>query len=168
MTDMMSRFEQSNFEPVVVAGQLVHSYVPMKVGSGDIVRITWMSAASPRTQGLSLRLRRRGIKGARGYAGRLRSDELVGPGIALWTDLSSPAPVVECEEIPDDVQLEVSNRWRHETGRVDEWLNNYGIVIEELEPDSWILHCSDGVGDQPTFDDLVVRIDITRATRTAT
>jgi hypothetical protein len=80
----------------------------------------------------------------------------------LWMDTAPPVVVAECVKLKKGAELRISNRWRHADGREDEWLNNYGMLIEKQGKDSFLLRCSDGVGFEPTFDDLVVRIDIAR------
>jgi len=164
---MEQAYVANGFEPVIYEGVLVHSFVPINVSTGDTIRVAWQSTRSPLVQGLALRLRRPGVTGSKGYAGRLRIGDSVSPGKALWMDTAPAIVDIHCDAVPADTRLEFSNRWRAPNGREDEWLNNYGIRVEELGPDSWILHCSDGVGDRPTFDDLVVRIDIIRSNASA-
>jgi hypothetical protein len=156
---MMERFAESGFEPVEVDGELVHAMYTTPVAVGDVVRVTWESARSPRVQGLSLRLGIPGRTGRESEGGLLRVDGVQAPTIVLWMDSAPPAVEAECVDLKQGALLRVSNRWRHRDGREDEWLNNYGIRIEPLGDRSVRLHCSDGYGDTPTFDDLLVRID---------
>ena len=51
---------------------------------------------------------------------------------------------------------------RVEDGREDEWFGNYGILIEEIGKDAFVLRCSDGIGLEPSFDDLVVQVELVR------
>ena len=136
----------------------------LQVADADRVKVIWVSANSPRTQGLGLRLRRRGIQGARGRAGLLRVDDIEAPAIMLWMDTATPTVEVLCGPVDDDGELQISNRWRLDDGREDEWLNNYGMVIDSDTDDTFVLRCSDGFG-APSFDDLVVRIDHLRRAR---
>jgi hypothetical protein len=69
---------------------------------------------------------------------------------------------VECVKRRDSAELQVSNRWRLENGQEHEWLNNFGMIIEPLQGEAFLLRCSDGYGSSPSFDDLVVRIDMKR------
>ena len=77
-------------------------------------------------------------------------------------DTAPPSVDVECVEAKQGSELQISNRWRLPDGREDEWFNNYGILIEHLAEDSVVLRCSDGYGDDLSFEDLVVRVDILR------
>ena len=161
---MMAQFGANEFAPVTINGTLVYPMVTLAVGVGDNIRVSWMSAASPRTQGVVLRLRRPTVRGAKGRGGVLRAGIGEAPTIKLWMDTSPEPPVIEIVKLADDAVLRIYNQWMSSSGRVDEMFNNYGIVIEELGPSSLLLRCSDGVGDVPTFDDLVVRIDVIRGT----
>jgi hypothetical protein len=158
---MMERFEVSGFEPVAVDGEFIH---PMWVGigEGDHIRLTWLSSNSPRVQGVSLRLRIPDVQGRDGEGGVLRIERREAPTMVLWMDTSPKVVEAECVSVRSGAELQVSNRWRLPDGRDDEWLGNYGIRIEPTDGDGIVLHCSDGYGDTPTFEDLVVRVDVRR------
>lgn len=163
MTDsMMSRFVSSGFEPVEVDGETVYPMVRMHPRVGDRLVITWLSASSPRVQGLAVRLRRPGIAGSKGNGGVLRVESIEAPSIMLWIDSAPPIVDIHVEDVIADAELQVSNRWRLADGREDEWLNNYGILIDEIDPYTFVLRCSDGFGDDLSFDDLVVRLQLKR------
>ncbi len=84
------------------------------------------------------------------------------PAIILWIDTAPPTVSIECAKVIDGAELQVSNRWRLEDGREDEWFGNYGILTEEIGQDAFVLRCSDGIGLQPSFDDLVVQVELVR------
>lgn len=159
---MMSRFAESGFEPVNYGGMLVHPMLRLRPQSGDQVVIEWVSTRSDRTQGLGLRLRMPDVSGRRGYGGTLRVDHVESPAIMLWQDSAPPQVIVDCVEAKDGAELQVSNRWRLDDGREDEWLNNYGMLIETLGPEEFLLRCSDGFGPTPSFDDLEARVKLRR------
>jgi hypothetical protein len=160
---MMRRFSEAGFQPIEVNARTVHPMVRLAIDVGDVVRVTWLGAGSPRVQGLSLRLRLPDVPRKRGEGGLLRVNDAESPTIVLWMDSAPQVVEAECVKLKEGAQLQISNRWRDESGREDEWLNNYGILIDDVGEESFVLHCSDGVGLEPTFDDLVVRIDIVRA-----
>lgn len=116
-------------------------------------------------QGLTLRLRIPGRAGRKGEGGLLRVDDAESPSIVLWMDTAPEVVDAECIQLAGGAVLQVSNRWRLPDGREDEWLNNYGIKLEVVRQDVVVLHCSDGYGDAPSFDDLTVRLDIVRGGR---
>ena len=157
---MMHRFAEANFQPIDVDGVLVHPMLRVKVSSGDVLRLTWLSAGSPRVQGVALRLRLPEVPGRGGEGGLLRVESAESPAILLWMDTAPPVVEVTCVKVFEGAQLQISNRWRAENGREDEWLNNYGMVIDEVAAGSYVLLCSDGHGAEPSFDDLVVRVDV--------
>jgi len=159
----MTQFAESGFEPIERDGAVVHPMYRRRLRAGDLVRITWLSAASPRVQGLSLRLRLPGKSGRKGEGGRLRVADAESPTIVLWMDTAPQVVDVECVEIADGAELQISNRWRLPNGREDEWLNNFGMLVEPSS-DAVTLRCSDGYGDDPTFDDLVVKVVVIERT----
>jgi hypothetical protein len=162
-TSMMQRFADSGFEPVDVDGDLVHPMYRVQIEQGDRVRIEWLRAGSPRVQGLSLRLRMPGCSGRRGEGGLLRVEDVEAPTIVLWMDTAPLVVEAECIDLKPGAELQVSNRWRLADGREDEWLNNFGIKIEPFNGSGAILHCSDGYGDDMSFEDLVVRVELNRS-----
>ena len=134
---------------------MVHPFAPVHVTVGQDIQVEWVSTDSPRVQGLGIRVVR---LDQRGPAGGLEVAGQRAPAIMLWQDSAPPRVTLGCVQIDDDAVVRVTNRWRHADGREDEWSNNYGMLIEEEGPDAVLLRCSDGVGDEPTFTDLVVRI----------
>ena len=160
---MMERFAASSFEPVEFEGETVHAMYWAAVKAGDVVEVEWLSAASPRTQGVMLRLRKPGVTGKKGVGGTLAWEGNEGAAVRLWMDKSGPSTEVTCAEVAADAKLRITNVWVAPGGRVDEYLNNYGIKVEIVDDDTALLHCSDGIGQRPTFDDQIVRITLRRS-----
>jgi hypothetical protein len=158
MNSLASRFAEADYRPIVVDGATVHPMLRLYPKVGDRVHIRWVSQASPRVQGLGVRLRLPDVQGAKGYGGLLRVNDVESPAIMLWTDTAPPEVLVECIHVDEGAELQISNRWRLENGREDEWFNNYGILIEERTGQTFLLRCSDGIGEKPTFDDLIVEV----------
>jgi hypothetical protein len=161
-TTMDVRFDEADYEPVEVDGELVHPFYRTSLSEGDVVRIEWLSAASPRIQGLSLRLRHPEVRGKPGYGGLLRVEHAESPAIALWMDSAHAVVTARCVRLEPGAQLEISNTWRMPDGREDEWFLNYGMKIERVGDRAVVLHCSDGIGNELTFDDQVVRVQVER------
>lgn len=159
----MGAFSASGFEPVERDGVLVHPMYRARIGVGQVVWITWLGAASPRVQGLGVRLRIPGITGRQGQGGLLRVAGAQAPTMYLWMDTAPPVVKAECVEIGEGAELRISNRWRMPDGSEHEWLNNFGMTIDEDDIGA-VLHRSDGYGDEPSFDDLVVRVDVVGGT----
>ena len=161
-TSLMDRYLASGFAPIDFQGEPVHPMYRAEISEGDRVRLNWLGAASPRVQGVTLRLRIPQRSGRRGEGGLLKVEDVEAPTIVLWMDTAPPIVEAECVKLKGGAELQISNRWRFPDGREDEWLNNFGMKIEALGRDSVMLHCSDGYGE-PTFDDLAVRVEIVRA-----
>jgi len=154
---MMDRFAEAG-GPVEYDGSLVYPSYSLPVQQGDLVRIDWLSSASPRLQGLVLRFRLAGRAGKKGEGGPLRYRDTEAPGIALWIDVAGPTCDLECVRARDGAVLRVNNVWLLPDGRVGERVNNFGIKAEQIAPDAAVLSCSDGHRPAPSFEDLVVRI----------
>ena len=113
-----------------------------------------------RVQGLALRVRVPDVPVRRGEAGRLNVAGASSPSIHLWMDTAPPVIDVLCETATEGAELCVSNRWRLDDGREDEWLNNSGMLIEHDDNCGIVLRCAEGYGtDPPTFNSLVVRLE---------
>jgi hypothetical protein len=153
------RFRASGFGPVRIGDLYVHPMFRAYVNPGDVFRVTWLSAASSPTQGITLRMRMPGVARRRGEGGLLRSGGVESSAIVLWADKERPYDDVECASRRDGAELWISNRWRGQDGVVHEWLENFGMVVEDLAESGVLLRCSDGDG-APDFTALVVRIEL--------
>ena len=73
---------------------------------------------------------------------------------------TAPNPsTIDVVKVKPRAELQISNQWRTAEGRVDEWFQNYGMLIEALGDDEYELRCSDGAHPEgPDFDDQIVRI----------
>lgn len=161
MKSMSTRFGENDFKPIMVDGVQVHPMLKLSVDEGDVVRISWISAInSPCSQGLSLRLRDPSIGGQKGYAGRLRLDDIVAPAFGVWSDQGPNALQFDVLEVRPGAELWISNTWRTPEGREDEWFEDYGIVIEIEGPRQFLLRCNAGLSRPMDFDDLVVRVEV--------
>lgn len=86
MASLMSRFVESGAGPVEVDGDLVYPMCTTAINQGDRVQVSWLSAASPRVQGVTLRLRVPERRGRKGEGGLLRPDHVEAPALILgWT-----------------------------------------------------------------------------------
>lgn len=156
----MEQFAANGFKAIKYDGLTVHPMFRSPVAPGDRWRLTWLEAASPRVQGLTLRVRLPDVPGRRGEAGRLKVADAASASIVLWTDTAPAVVEVLCEEAVEGAELCVSNRWRLDDGREDEWLNNFGMLIERDSNGRTMLRCAEGYGrDRPSFTSLVVRLE---------
>lgn len=158
---LMDQFIDGGFKPVEYDGRLVYPNYWMDPEEGDVVQVEWLSAASPRAQGVVLRLRIPERTRRSGEGGLLQWEELEAPSIRLWMRSAGPIAEVRCESIRAGARLVLTNMWEGPTG-VDEGLNNFGMLIEPVDDDTVDLHCSDGYGARPDFRDMVVRVSLMR------
>lgn len=110
-----------------------------------------------------VRLRDPDTPGKKGYAGELVCNGVTSPAIRLWMDTAPEEWYVAVASVRQGGELWISNCWRHADGGVDEWLNNYGMLIEERSPGSYLLRCSDGYGLSLTPTDLVIEVEWIRS-----
>jgi hypothetical protein len=156
----MRQFADNGFSPIEYDGMTVHPMFRTPIAVGDRWRVRWLDAGSPRAQGLALRVRLPDVSGRRGEAGRLNVAGESSPSIHLWMDTAPPVIEVLCEEAAEGAELRVSNRWRLDDGREDEWFNNFGMLIEHDDNGGIVLRCAEGYGtDPPSFNSLVVRLE---------
>lgn len=158
----MELFAANGFKPLDLDGRRVYPMFRTDVEVEDRVRITWLSANPERVQGLTIRLRLPGVPGRRGQGGLLRAGVAESPSIVLWMDTAPPVVDIDCIKVKAGAELQISNRWRLADGREDEWLNNFGMLIDAIDSRSFTLRCNDGYGNDLTFDDLVTKITIER------
>jgi hypothetical protein len=157
----MRQFADNGFRPIGYEDMTVHPMFRTPIAVGDCWRVSWLDAASPRVQGLALRVRLPDVPGRRGEAGRLKVAGASAPSIHLWMDTAPPVVEVSCEQAIEGAELHVSNRWRLRDGREDEWLNNFGMLIEDDDSGGVVLRCNEGYGtDPPAFNALVVRLEL--------
>jgi hypothetical protein len=157
---LMRQYADNGFRPIEVNGLTIHPMFRSPIAPGDRFRVTWLAAASPRVQGLALRVRLPDVPGRRGEAGLLEAEGASSASIHLWMDTAPPIVGARCIEAKPDAELRVSNRWRLDDGREDEWLNNFGMLVEDDGAGGAVLRCADGYGvGPPSFDDLVVHVE---------
>lgn len=161
----MKRFAENNFRPINQNGRVIHPMLRLPVTANDRIAVHWISTASARPQGLAFRIRKPLIKGKKGYGGTLNHAGTVAPALALWMDTSPRNASIDVVKAEPGAELQISNRWRMPDGREDEWFQNYGMLITEESPNEFMLQCSDGIHEEPNFDDLVVRISLESSDR---
>lgn len=140
-------FDKAGSDTVNHRGRVVRSLVRIPVRDGSRITVTRREVGSPRAQAVKLGLNR----GVLDVNGRRE------PAVALW---SHTAPeVVELVVRGKATTVEVWNAWS--MGGVDSsWIGNAGIVSKATRSGQ-LLRCSDGAGP-PSFDDLVVEVDVER------
>jgi len=145
---LAAAFSKGNGRKVTWKGQTVESVIEIPVQDGDRIMLTRLTSSTTRAQALKLGIDK----------GELRANGVLMQTAAIWTHTS---PL----EIQIDVvgrrakSVDVWNSWSSD-GVDSAWLGNAGMVVERTSSIT-TLRCSDGLGD-PTFDDLVVKLEIVR------
>lgn len=140
-------FAKGNGRKIKWQGEAVHSYLRVPVTEGDRITITRVRSSTVRAQALKVAVDR----------GDLRANGVVVPSVALW---SHTAPETATLEVIGRRarSIDLWNSWSSD-GVDSSWLGNAGMQIEPTHTGQ-LLRCSDGLGE-PTFDDLVVRVEVT-------
>jgi uncharacterized protein len=149
---LAERLAAAHGAPIEVDGKLVYMTFEVPPVDGPAELRIALETSSPRPQGVRLKVR----------AGKLLvNDELV-DDVVLWSD--SAPPTVTASLRPHSLRkpatLRVWNAWRDPAGTMQSWIGDAGMLVEESAPGEVVLRCSDGF-DTPTFDDLVVRLELT-------
>jgi hypothetical protein len=147
-------FIQTNGEPVVINGvQVVMSY-RVEVKKGQEVKIDFISSKSSFRQGIEISLDKR-----KGFV-EVNSQNLFTP--VFWKDTAPSSFVIKCFPKKNEGQLNIWNIWQQHfnpEGRIDAWLGNSGINIEQLGTSSYQFRCSNGIGEID-FEDLVFQVTL--------
>lgn len=139
-------FIESDGRPILHKGRLVHAVTYREVTEPGRFIVRFLSAVRKPVQALSI-----GIEpGTLFIAG--------GVSAKMILRLDTCPDVVEVRYRPylEGGRLVFYNEWIDESGRVDAWIMNAGMLVENKK-NRMVLRCSDGRGE-PTFDDLVVEI----------
>jgi hypothetical protein len=57
----------------------------------------------------------------------------------------------------DAMTIRIWNEWRDSGGTMQAWIGDAGLVVEALDPNHFVLRCSDGFPPQ-SFTDLVIDV----------
>ncbi len=127
-------------------GSTVHSVLKVDVSAGDRIVVERVRSSRVRAQALKLAVDR----------GDLRANGIAVPVVSIW---SHTAPErVEIQVVGRRAKsIDIWNAWSYE-GVDSSWIGNAAMLVER-EGRGQLLRCSDGLGD-PTFDDLVVRLEV--------
>lgn len=109
--------------------------------------IEFVSTESAFRQGLSIKVR----------GGIAQINQVSAGTFALWTDTAPKVVDVDLRWTKKARRaLQLWNIWEI-NGITHAWLGNAAMRIDKQDEKSWLLHCSNGLGE-PNFDDLVARI----------
>lgn len=149
MTETLSEmFQESNGQPILVAGKLVRTIYERSVSPGAFFSIKRLAHSHKVVQGLRIKCN----------SGKLEVNGQSIVDVILWAD-TSPAEVTIKVVGKSETTVKFWNVWRF-AEIMQAWVGNAGICIEE-NGSTVRLECSDGIGE-PDFDDLVVEVDFGR------
>lgn len=137
--------------PIDVDGETVRMMFELPPVEGHAELRVALKAKSGRPQ--AVRLKARG--------GKLVVNGQALDDVVLWSDSAPPevTATVEPASTGKPVTVRAWNAWRDPAGTMQAWIGDAGMIVEEGDPGSVVLRCSDGF-DAPTFDDLVVELAV--------
>jgi len=79
----------------------------------------------------------------------------------FWTETAPKALSFKCYPKKGTGELLIWNVWRFDkhTDRIDAWIGNAGLYVEEHKDGGFILHCSNGM-NRVDFEDLVLSVKV--------
>ncbi len=147
MGELAHLFDANPPGPVVFEGQLVSRVLRLPIEEDVLLKLRPRSFVKRPRQAISLSVHGASatVNGYEGrkfifWAGKFRAD-------------GRPA-TVEVQAVAKGAYVNVWNSWESPSGRVDAWLMDSGMIVEQTSDHAFIAHCSDGVGD-PDFGNLV-------------
>jgi hypothetical protein len=75
----------------------------------------------------------------------------------FWKDTAPSTFLFKCFPERETGQLNLWNIWVYTDNRVDAWVGNAGLIIEQKGEGVFLFRCSNGTGDID-FEDLVFRL----------
>lgn len=121
----------------------------LEVKTGQDVKVEFIRRKNEYWQGIELSLYKR-----KGYI-EVNKQKLNSP--VFWKDTTPSTFIFKCFPKKETGQLNLWNIWQYIDGRVDAWIGNAGIIVEQEDEGICFFRCSSGIGDID-FDDLVFRL----------
>ncbi|BBI32302.1 hypothetical protein [Cohnella abietis] len=145
-------FIEKKGESLDINGKKIVMSHRIEVSKEQVLTIEFMDSEATCRQGIELSVDKR--KGQVEINGEL----LTAP--VLWGDTAPKTVAVKCFPKKATGQINIWNVWYY-TGqdRIDAWIGNAGMHVEQINDKTHILHCSNGIGD---FDlnDLSVKVTL--------
>lgn len=147
MGELADLFDANPPGPVLFKGQLVCRVLRLPIEEGALLKLRPRSYVKRPRQAISLSL----------HGARATVNDFEGTRFIFWADqfrADGRSAVVEMQEVAEDAYVNVWNSWESPRSRVDAWLMDAGMIVEQTSNHAFTAHCSDGVGD-PDFGNLV-------------
>lgn len=146
MTHLSAMFAEQQTSVIDWDGALYSLYeLPTEVSN---LNVAFECASTTFRQALRLKVR----------GGELNSNGVAATDLVLWQDTSPALIEVRVRWTGKSRSLRIWNAWDH-NGTMHAWVGNAGMRVEQLDPQTLLLRCSDGNGE-PSFEDLVARVQI--------
>ncbi len=142
-------FIKNKGEAININGGLVVMSQKLEVKTDQYVKIEFIRSKNDYRQGIELSLDKR--KGCI----EVNNQKLNSP--VFWKDTAPSTIIFKCFPKKETGQLNLWNIWQYIDDRVDAWIGNAGIIVEQEDEGIFLFRCSSGIGDID-FDDLVFRL----------
>lgn len=139
--------------PIQYEGHKVWMMFRIPIQQADVFKLKWVQWSSTVRRGVNL-----GIPGVekKRYIGEflIAGQRIKAP--QLWVDTAPGEVEFTCLPKEKVGSLGIWNIWEGKWG-TDFWLGDAGLYVETPSDNTWIFHCSDGLGGAP-FTDLVFEL----------
>lgn len=142
-------FIKNKGEAININGSLVIMSQRLEVKTGQNAKIEFIKSKNDYRQGIELSLDKR-----KGYI-EIKDQKLISP--IFWKDTAPSTFIFKCFPKKEIGELNIWNIWQYVDDRVDAWIGNAGIIVEQEDAGIFLFRCSNGMGNID-FDDLVFRL----------
>jgi hypothetical protein len=145
-------FIQKKGEPIEVNGKKIVMSHRIEVSKGQMLKIEFLNSENKYRQGIEFSVDKR-----KGQV-EINGEVLTAP--VLWVDTAPKTVAVKCLPKKSSGQINIWNVWNY-TGedRIDAWIGNAGMFVEEICENEIVLHCSNGIGEL-NLNELIVKVTL--------
>ena len=139
-------------QPLLIDGKEVVMILEIGVSKGQVIRVELLSDVKYPRQGIGFSVDRQ-----KEYV-KIEGEIFKYP--ALFHDAPPDSVSIVCYPKQDTGIFRIWNVWQYEeNGRIDAWLGNCGMIVEQPDANTYILHGSCGYGEAD-FTDWTVRVSV--------
>ncbi len=142
-------FMKNKGEAININGSLVVMSQRLEVKTGQDIKIEFIRSKNDYRQGIEFSLDKR-----KGYI-EVNKQKINSP--VFWKNTAPSTFIFKCFPKKEIGQINLWNIWQYTDDRVDAWIGNAGIIVEQEGEGIFLFRCSSGIGDID-FEDLVFRL----------
>jgi hypothetical protein len=145
-------FIQKKGQPLDINGKKIVMSHEIEVSKGEVLTIEFINSETNYRQGIEI-----SVDNRKGQVD-INGEQLTAP--VLWVDSAPKTVAIKCLPKKATGQINIWNVWNY-TGqdRIDAWIGNAGMYVEQVNEQICILHCSNGIGDF-NLNDMSVKVSL--------